>query len=184
VRKVLLTSAGFENPNIAKSFLELCGKEPGAIKAMFIPTAAISPEAIAVLPKCMNDLLSIGVLPGNISVFDLHRKLARKELMRYDALYVCGGDPGYLLSRINDSGSRGAILDFIDRGKVYVGVSAGSIICAIGLPRNLGILNARIAVHAKLGGPRGPINPSPADAISLTNRQAIYVADEGAEIID
>lgn len=183
MKRVLLTSAGFENPEIAKRFLELCGKAPEAIKAMFIPTAAIFPDAIAVLPKCMNDLLSNGVRPESISVFDLHRKLKWEELKRYDALYVCGGDPAYLLRRINDTGSDCAIKRFMREGGVYVGVSAGSIICAGDLPRSLGILNARIRVHAERGSPMGPLGPSPSDVVSLTNGQAIYVADDGAEVI-
>lgn len=81
--KVLLTSAGFENKNIEKTFLNLVNKNPDLIKALFIPTAAISPDAIAVLPKCMDDLLNSGILKENIVVYDMHKKISWKELSEY-----------------------------------------------------------------------------------------------------
>ena len=55
--RVLLTSAGLETEEIKACFMEMLGKEPLRIKALFIPTAAINAGAIGVLPKCMNDLL-------------------------------------------------------------------------------------------------------------------------------
>lgn len=51
-----MTSAGFENKAIENIYLELIGKKPEEIKALFIPTAAVYPDAIAMLPKCMDDL--------------------------------------------------------------------------------------------------------------------------------
>jgi len=61
VRKILLTSAGFENKEIGvenktigNAFLSLVGKEPKNINVIFIPTAAFTPTldvvAITVLP--------------------------------------------------------------------------------------------------------------------------------------
>jgi peptidase E len=50
-RNILLSSAGFETKTIRDTFLDVVGKEPQEIKALFIPTAAIFPDAIAVLPK-------------------------------------------------------------------------------------------------------------------------------------
>lgn len=59
--RVLLTSCGLETGAIKQSFLEMLQKEPEKATALFIPTAAIDPGAIAVLPKCMNDLLKCGI---------------------------------------------------------------------------------------------------------------------------
>lgn len=53
VRKILLTSAGFETKAISDAFLSFVGIEPKEIKVLFIPTAAIFPAAIAVLPACI-----------------------------------------------------------------------------------------------------------------------------------
>ena len=53
MKKILLTSAGFENKNIQNKFMELVEKEPKKIKALFITTAAIEPDSIMLLPKCL-----------------------------------------------------------------------------------------------------------------------------------
>ena len=76
MKKVLLTSSGFETKVIENAFLSLIKNTPQNAKVLFIPTAAIFPDAISVLPKCMNDLLKINIQKHNIKVFDLHRALA------------------------------------------------------------------------------------------------------------
>ncbi len=48
----------------------MLGKEPAQVKAMFIPTAAISPDSIEVLPKCLNDLLKCGLGNKQAIVFE------------------------------------------------------------------------------------------------------------------
>ena len=58
MKKVILTSAGFENRIIEDKFINLINKPRNEIMVLFIPTAAINADAIAVLPECMNDLLA------------------------------------------------------------------------------------------------------------------------------
>ena len=57
---VLLTSCGLETDTIVQRFQKMLNKDPARVRAMFIPTAAISPDAIEVVPKCLNDLLKCG----------------------------------------------------------------------------------------------------------------------------
>ena len=45
MKKCLLTSAGFENLAVKEAFLDLVGKEPSQIKALWVPTAAVDEEA-------------------------------------------------------------------------------------------------------------------------------------------
>ena len=182
--KVLLTSAGFENKNIEKIFLNLVNKNPELIKALFIPTAAIFPDAIAVLPECMNDLINAGILKENIAVYDLHNKMSWEELCEYDALYFCGGDPKYLLDRINENGFNNLLKKYIDNDGVFVGVSAGSIITAKNLQNNLGYINCKISVHCEKGTAPGEINTSNSEDILLTNSQAIVLTDDYSRIIE
>ena len=67
MKKCLLTSAGFENLAVKEAFLELVGKEPSQIKALWVPTAA-GEEARAVLAKGMEDLFNAGIRAENIMV--------------------------------------------------------------------------------------------------------------------
>ena len=102
--RVMLTSCGLETKQIEEAFLEFLGKAPEEVHALFIPTAAIDADAIEVLPKCMNDLLKVGIPKQNIRVFDLHQNMPIDELKTYDVVYLTGGRTSYLLERINDTG--------------------------------------------------------------------------------
>jgi peptidase E len=182
-RKIFLTSAGFETEAIRSAFMEQVGKAPKDIKALFIPTAAIFPDAIAVLPACMDDLLNIGIPAENIKVFDLHRSLSAEELSAFDTVYFTGGSSQYLLERINDSGFREPLIDFVDNGGVYVGVSAGSVAASGNLPRNLGYLKATLRVHMETGTAPGVFDNEAVQQIDLTNNQAVMIRGGVYEII-
>ena len=96
--RVMLTSCGLETKQIEEAFLEFLGKVPEQVNALFIPTAAIDADAIEVLPKCMNDLLKVGIPKQNVRVFDLHQNMPIDELKTYDVVYLTGGRtsiPGY-----------------------------------------------------------------------------------------
>ncbi len=184
VRKILLTSSGFENKRIMEFFHKLVDKEPGKIKALFIPTAAIDADAIAVLPKCMNDLLSAGIPAENITVFDLHGNMPYEELRAYDVVYFTGGNPRYLLQRVNDTGFNVSLEEFIDHGGVYVGVSAGSVIATQNLPGNLGYINCTLAVHRQIGTKGGKIDTSQCPHIELTGNNVILVVGDDYQVVE
>lgn len=181
MKKILLTSAGFENPSIQRCFLELLGKPASEARALFIPTAAIDQEAQAVLPKCRGDLLGAGIPPENITDFDLDRPMPEEELMDYDVVYFCGGSTKHLLERVKASGFDHALDAALERGLVYVGVSAGSIIAAENLPGNLGYLPRELWVHCESGSPCGSL---PEGIVYLTNAQTVRLTDGKAEIIE
>jgi len=178
MKKILLTSAGFETKAISGAFLDFVDKEPNRIKALFIPTAAIFPAAIAVLPKCMDDLLNISILAENIKVFDLHRAMTVEELSEFDAVYFTGGSPQYLLDRINDTGFNSPLNEYVNKGGVYVGVSAGSIVAAGNLPNNLGYLKASLRVHLETGTAQGVIDNDAITQIDLTNNAVLILGDK------
>ncbi len=182
--KVLLTSAGFETEAIKKEFLKMVDKKLGEIRALFIPTAAIFPDAIKVLPKCLNDLLNTGIVKENIKIYDLHKEMPEEMIKEYDVVYVCGGDCEYLLSRVNEVGFNKALDKFFDNNGVYVGVSAGSIISANNFNDNLEFINCTLHVHCDKGSNLGKIDKNGNNKIFLTNSQAIVINGNQAEIIE
>ena len=183
MRKILLTSSGFETKRITEIFLDLFGKAPADIKALFIPAAANFPAAVAVLPKCMDDLLNAGILSENISVFDLHRNMEIDELSNYDVIYFTGGSPRYLLERINATGFNKSLIEYIDKGGVYVGVSAGSVVAANNLPDSLNLINCTLSVHMPCGTKSGIINVSENPHIDLTDDRVILILDDKCEVL-
>jgi len=184
MRKILLTSAGFENKNIERLFFGLLEKQPSCIKVLFVPTAAIDADAIAVLPKCMNDLLNAGIPANSITVYDLHEKMDFVSLQEYDVIYFCGGNTKHLLSRINENGFNKVLEQFVNQAGIYVGVSAGSVIATKSIPENLGYINCTINVHQSIGSMSGIIDTTECPHIDLTNNQAILITDTECRIIE
>ena len=184
--RVMLTSCGLETQKIKDCFLEMLGKEGPEAKALFIPTAAIDADAIAVLPKCMDDLLDCDIPKENITVFDLHQTMPIDELKTYDVVYLTGGRTSYLLERVNDTGFRETLLAYIRDNGFVIGVSAGSIIFANNLPDNLGLLDTKLNVHCEKGNLFGQVSFPLQDAINLSNTGAIIIRDipDATEIID
>lgn len=181
---VLLTSCGLETQAITDAFLRMLPKKPEETRALFIPTAAVNPDAIEVLPKCLNDLLKCGIPKQNITVHDLHDPIPGRLSERFDAVYLCGGDTRYLLRRVVEQGFREQLLCFIQEGGAVLGVSAGSIIFSSTLQDNLGLLPHPLDVHCpdETHEHPGPLTPSPGNSIRLGNRQAI-LWDGGLPIV-
>ncbi len=50
------------------------------------------------------------------------------DVNNYDALYLSGGEPKYLMDSINNSNLYNKIKDFIGRGGIIIGQSAGAMI--------------------------------------------------------
>lgn len=184
MKKVLLTSSGFETKVIEDAFLNLIKNDPQNAKVLFIPTAAIYPDAVSVLPKCMNDLLKVNIQKHNITVFDLHRALTFDELSMYDAVYFTGGDTNYLIKRINDTGFNITLKDYVNNMGVYVGVSAGSLVAVNNVPDNLGLLNCTLSVHMKQGHPKGIIDEKNNPHIDLSSGTAIVINGGVSQIIE
>lgn len=182
---VLLTSCGLETNKIEKAFMEMLPKAPAEIKAMFIPTAANAPDAIEVLPKCLNDLLKCGIRRENIFVYDLHDTIEDNIHENYDVIYLCGGSSEYLLRRINEQGFSEKIVEYINRGGVVVGVSAGSIVFADNMPDNLGLLKCALDVHCsdEVCDKAGHYKKDRQGRIKLGNTQAIIFAEDDIIVI-
>ncbi len=173
--KVLLTSAGLETKEIQDYFVSLVGMDMREVRVLFIPVAAVDAAAIAVLPKCMNDLLKCGIPEKNIAVYDMHQGMDIGQLGQYDVVYLCGGSTAYLLERINDTGLRGPLLEYMQGDGVVLGVSAGNLIFANNLPGNLGLLDTKLEVHCQEGERIGKLAYPLKENLCLTNTCALAV---------
>ena len=128
-RKLLLTSDGFINPKIGQEFLALVGKTPADIKVLFIPTASqTGGDFTSYLNVAKKELTDLGILKENITWFNTNNPTAIGQLNKYDAVYVCGGNTFYLLYQLQRTGLYKKLISFINSGRVYVGVSAGSVL--------------------------------------------------------
>lgn len=132
--KLLLTSAGFRKDNqspyrteIVDGFKKLLGKDPKGLNCAYIPTAADPEVDKWFVDAGRQELLDLGM---DIVETDLKedKEVIRRKLEDADVIYMNGGNTFYLLDWVRKSGLDKYLRGLLDQGKVYVGVSAGSII--------------------------------------------------------
>lgn len=98
-------------------------------KAIFIPTAGdpydikdfVEADRIA-LEKYGLDIVEMDIKNKNVEEI-------RKAIVGADIVLVAGGDTFYLMAKLKESGADKVIKDFIKKNGIYIGSSAGSIVC-------------------------------------------------------
>lgn len=184
MRKILLTSAGFENGNIGRQFINLIQGDIKQAKVLFVPTAANTAEAKKMVPKCKEEILWNGIVLDNIVTYDLDHFIDSKLLLRYDAIYFTSGNTQYLMDRINEIHMADEIRKAVNDGLVYVGVSAGSIIATASIESSLDFIPNTIDVHCteNISVP-GAVHDA-SQHLNISDNQAIFVYGNVIEVIE
>ena len=127
--KLLLTSAGIKNKTLAQALLDLVGKPASEIKLAFIPTAANIPTVD--MGWFIDNLWQIKQQKfKNIDIVDisaLPREIWQPRLEAADILFFSGGNTSHLMRWLEESGLKEMLPELL-KTRVYVGVSAGSIV--------------------------------------------------------
>lgn len=126
--KLLLTSGGLENKSIIKALSDLLQKPFEESKVVFISTAANIEEDKSYVEKDYLSLTKIGV--KEIQKFDiLNKSLSKikKTFNNADIIWFTGGNTFYLLNQLKETKLDKNINKLL-LNKIYVGVSAGSIV--------------------------------------------------------
>ena len=98
-------------------------------RAVFIPTAGDPYDNKDFVEADKIALQKYGIEVTDLDLKNKTEKEIDKSLAMADILLVAGGDTFYLMEKLKESGADRAIKNFISRGGVYIGSSAGSIIC-------------------------------------------------------
>ena len=137
--KLLLTSGGISNDTIKKSFFDLIGKRPGDISLAFIPTASNAQQGDK-KDWFIKDLIVLKNLNlKSISIVDIsaiERKIWEPQLMEADVLFFEGGNTFHLMEWIDKSGLKDLLKELL-KTKLYIGVSAGSMVLSPDLLLNI-----------------------------------------------
>ena len=202
--KLLLTSAGWwKEIKIGKEFLRLANKNPSEIRIFLVFTPLKNFKKNKYILRALRQLRGIGILEENIWFFQLNRKVKNSDLKDIDAIYVLGGNTFDYLHRIRKTGLDKKIKDFVKKGGIYLGLSAGSYVAcptieaatwkradnnAIGL-KNLNGLNLvpflitahfeekyRKVIKEAAQNTKYPI-------IALTDKQAVLIENKQTKII-
>jgi dipeptidase E len=127
--KLLLTSAGIANKSIEGALLGLLDGKPEETSVVFVPTAA----NVEVGDKgwLIDDLVNLKRMNfKSVDIADIsavEENIWRPKFEEADVLFFEGGNPYYLMEWINKSGLKLLLPQFL-KTKVYVGVSAGSMV--------------------------------------------------------
>lgn len=199
-QNVLLTDSGFYYDNeldkpltlLISRFQAMLGKPFSEAKVLFIPTAAMQDKtkADAITKRLQSELLCMGVLPNNITIHDIDGSLTEDDAMKFDVIYFTGGNTPYLAKRVKEANFEKIIKKMIYANKVYVGMSAGSMLLMshfnvddIHNPifEGLGLINAYGTAHCAPGMPSRTDLPLP--HIALQENQALEVHNDGYKLI-
>lgn len=125
--KMLLTSSGLTNKTLRNDFFDLVGKKPENISVAYVITASIPEDDIIIIRQGEEELKNMGM--GSVEEIDIRDTedswLSKME--KADVIWIAGGNTYYLLDFAKKSGFSQEISKILDN-KLYVGVSAGSIL--------------------------------------------------------
>jgi dipeptidase E len=128
--KLLLTSAGFTNKTIENALVNLAGKPCNELDLAFIPTAANVEEGdkgwlIDDLNVCKNLFKSVDIVDFSAVPLDVWKK----RFESVDVLLFGGGNTFHLMYWMEQVQMK-QYLDELLKTKIYVGISAGSMVAA------------------------------------------------------
>ncbi len=129
--KLLLTSSGLTNESIVTALVELLNQPLDRTKLAFIPTAANIEEGDkSWVIDDLNNCRKCGF--SEIDIVDFSAIPQDEWLPRFetaDVLLFEGGNTSYLLKKVLEHGLAHKLPELL-KSKVYVGISAGSMITA------------------------------------------------------
>jgi len=117
--KLLLTSDGLSSKKIKKEFLRLLDKPAAENKILVMHTW----QNIKTIVK---GLITLGIKKENIISVNIRHKVSK--IPEFDVFYSLGGNTFYILDRVRKTGFDKIIKKSIKQGKLYIGLSAGSIL--------------------------------------------------------
>lgn len=136
--KFLLTSDGISNVSIEKSLFDLLGKSAAETSVAFVPTAAmLVADDKSWLIRNLNEFVDRGF--QSVDIVDISAVPKENWLPRLEAVdLICfgGGDEQYLSKMMRVSGLVEVLPELL-RTRVYMGVSAGSMVIGKLLPSEL-----------------------------------------------
>jgi dipeptidase E len=181
-------------------------------KLVFIYTAAEVEEGGKDADWCQADrqsLIDVGFELGDYTISEKSADELEKELGGFDVIFVSGGNTFYLLQQAQKSGFIEVVKDLLNRGKLYIGSSAGSCVAGPSIYpiRNIdspdmapklngydgfGLVNFLVLPHwgsldfktEYVGSTELNYSEDQVPMVILTDRQYVWVRDGKFEIVE
>jgi dipeptidase E len=123
--KLFLTSAGLTNKAIIDVLLAEILRPVESNKVLVVAHTSNAQEEFYA-NESKQSLIKIGF--KDVLVVNINQKNDISSLGDFDIIYVCGGNTFLILNKLKETGLSDYISDQVNKGAIYVGVSAGSII--------------------------------------------------------
>lgn len=126
MRNLFLSSYFSEAAELFPAFSGDCRDK----KVVFIPTASIHEKVSFYVEEDVNSLVKLGLKVEQLEISTApHNEIASK-LSETDYLFIEGGNTFFLLQELRRTGTDKLILEHVNKGKLYIGASAGSVIAS------------------------------------------------------
>lgn len=123
--KLFLTSAGLINKEVADKFISQLSKPVEENRVLIIAYAQTEKEKYYV-NESKKEIVNLGF--KHVEVVNIGANVDIDSLGNFDVIYVCGGNTFSILNKLREAGLDEFIVNQIENGSIYVGVSAGSIL--------------------------------------------------------
>ena len=123
MKRVLLVSMMH---NVTELFREIEPDLKGKT-VTYIPTAAIAEEIEGMAEEETRMLEALGLIVDELEVSTASRESVEEKLTKNDMIFVGGGNTFFLLQELKKSGADKIIVQEVNKGKLYIGESAGAI---------------------------------------------------------
>ena len=119
---MILTSKGFGNDIATEKIRNNLNINIDDAKVLFVPTAL---GGLYSYDKYLPEIIKFGFKESNIIIFN-EKESSKYENLDIDVIYVCGGNTFTLLKLIKECGFDKALKNYIQKGVIYIGRSAGT----------------------------------------------------------
>jgi dipeptidase E len=123
MKRLLLTSSGISSKKLKNVFTRLVQRPEN--KKVLVFYYEKYPKY---LKKVEQELLSLKFKRENILFSDFKNNKLKSLFLKFDILYFMGGETFFILKALRKQGFDKLIKKFVNKGKIYVGASASSII--------------------------------------------------------
>lgn len=124
MKKLFLASSFKDVANIFADFeKDLKGKT-----VTFIPTASKVEKVVFYVNSGKKALQKLGLIIDELDISTASNDEINSKLINNDFIYITGGNTFFLLQELKKTGADKIIIDEINKGKLYIGESAGAIV--------------------------------------------------------
>ncbi|MDR0334994.1 MAG: Type 1 glutamine amidotransferase-like domain-containing protein [Methanomassiliicoccaceae archaeon] len=115
---------------VAGLFPEFIGEDCTGKRVVFIPTAALNERGAFYIAADRNALRKLGMIVDELEVSSASEEKIKESISAADYIFVAGGNTFFLMQELRRKGADKLIVEEINKGKPYIGSSAGSAIAS------------------------------------------------------